>query len=241
MPNSLTLPSSITAMRSAMRTVEKRCEMTMPMRPRRISFSSAKIAASASGSRDDGGLVEDPDVRVAIHDARQREALPFAARQIVAAFEQPAHLRVESLGHLLQQPVAARVFERAQYFAIVGNLPGTAHLHVLANGKLVARKILEQHADAAAPRLRIELAQIGAAHANGPMRGIVETQQQLDQRALAGAVLADQGDQLAAANVQAEILHRGFGAARIGKRHIVELDAGLERFRHLARPFRVPG
>jgi hypothetical protein len=36
-----------------------------------------------------GRLVEDPDVGVAVHDPREREALPFAARQIVAALEEP--------------------------------------------------------------------------------------------------------------------------------------------------------
>ena len=48
-----------------------------------------------------------------------------------------------------------------------------------------------------------KLAQIDAADAHRAGVGIVEAQQQLDERALAGAVLADQRDQLAAANVQA--------------------------------------
>ena len=47
--------------------------------------------------------------------------------------------------------------------------------------------------------------QIDAADAHRAAVGIVEAQQQLDERALAGAVLADQRDQLAAANVQVEI------------------------------------
>ena len=94
-------------------------------------------------------------------------------------------------------------------------LPGPSHLHVLADRQLVARVVLEQHADAAAQRFGIELAQIGAADPHGALRRIVETQQQLDQRALAGAVLADQRDQLAAANVQAQVLDRRLGAAGI--------------------------
>ena len=81
-------------------------------------------------------------------------------------------------------------------------LPGPSHLHVLADRQLVAGVILEQHADAAAQRFRIELAQIGAADPHRALRRIVEAQQQLDERALAGAVLADERDQLAAADVQ---------------------------------------
>src|ERR1051325_8892800 len=54
-PNSAMCPSAPTAIPSAMRTVEKRCEMTMPIRPFRLAFNSAKMPASASGSSDDVG------------------------------------------------------------------------------------------------------------------------------------------------------------------------------------------
>ena len=111
---------SMTAMRSAMRTVENRCEITMPIRPLRFSFSSAKMPASASGIERGGRLVEDPDVGVAVHDARERQPLPLAARQIVAALEQPPDLGVEAVRHLLHQPLAARVPQRLQHPLVVG-------------------------------------------------------------------------------------------------------------------------
>ena len=54
-PTSATIPSAITAIRSAIRTVENLCEITIPILPFRFSFNSAKIAASASGSKEDVG------------------------------------------------------------------------------------------------------------------------------------------------------------------------------------------
>ena len=44
-----------------------------------------------------GRLVENPDVGIAIHDARECEPLPLAARQIVTALEEPADLRARRL------------------------------------------------------------------------------------------------------------------------------------------------
>ena len=189
-----------------MRTVEKRCEITMPMRPLQDLLQLREDRGLRFGIERRGRLVENPDVGVAIHDAREREPLPLAARQIVAALEQPADFRVEAVRHLLHQPVAARVLAAPPARARRRPTPpGRPICDVLADRQLVARVVLEQHADAAAQRLGIELAQIDAADPHRRRGRIVEAQQQLDERALAGAVLADQRDQLAAANVQVQV------------------------------------
>ena len=115
----MTWPSAITAIRSAIRTVENRCEITMPIRPLQVLLQLGEDRRLGLRIERRRRLVENPDVGVAVHDARERQPLPFAARQIVAAFEQPADLRVEPLRHLLQQPFAARVAQRLDHPLVV--------------------------------------------------------------------------------------------------------------------------
>ena len=69
--------------------------------------------------------------------------------------------------------------------------------------------------------------------------GIVEPQQELDERALPRPVLADQRDQFTVADVQAQALDGWLGAARIRERDAIELDIvdvpvrhGIRRRRH---------
>ncbi len=62
---------------------------------------------------------------------------------------------------------------------------------------MVAHEVLEDHADVRAQRVQVVLAQVVAVEQDAALVGVVEARQQLDQRGLAGAVLADQRQHLA--------------------------------------------
>ena len=95
----------------------------------------------------------------------------------MAALEEAPDFRVEAFGHARQEPLAARVVQGLDDALVVDRAAGTAHHDVLAHRQLVGGVVLEQHADAVAQRLRIQLAQIDAADPDRPGVGIVETQQ----------------------------------------------------------------
>ena len=92
---------SRTTIRSAMRTVEKRCDTRIVMRPpsprvaRRLGVALEQRVLGLGVERG-GRLVEHEQQRVVAHEpARQRELLPLAERQLDAARPGRAELRVE--------------------------------------------------------------------------------------------------------------------------------------------------
>ena len=58
---------------------------------------------------------------------------------------------------------------------------------------MVAHEVLKDDADIAAENVEIIFAQIDAIEQDTALIGIIETGKQLDERRLAGAVLADEG------------------------------------------------
>ncbi len=56
-----------------------------------------------------------------------------------------------------------------------------------------------------------------------PASGLVQAHQQVGERALAGAVLADDGERLAGLDVQVEVVQRRL-AAGVGEAHVAECD-----------------
>src|SRR3970282_1122076 len=76
---------------------------------------------------------------------------------------------------------------------------------VLRRGELVPHGVLAHRADPAAEVGGIHVPQVHAAVADRPLRRIVEAQQQLDERGLAGAVLADEPELLARRDREREV------------------------------------
>ena len=70
---------------------------------------------------------------------------------------------------------------------------------VLRGGQVVAHEVLEDDADVRAKREEVVLAQIVAVEQDAALVRIVEAREQLHERRLAGAVLADQRKHLAGA------------------------------------------
>ena len=78
--------------------------------------------------------------------------------------------------------------------------------------------LLEHHRHAPAQRFEGHPADIDAVDGQAPLIGHVEAQDQIEQRALAGAAGADDGDALADIELEAEIVeHRRLGCLHTGR------------------------
>ena len=100
MPRSTTRPSSTTAISSAARTVESRWAMTIAVRPVERLGQRRLHRDLGLGVEVRGGLVEDHHPRPGQQQPGDRQPLPFAAREPVAALP---HHRVQPVGQGVEQ------------------------------------------------------------------------------------------------------------------------------------------
>ncbi len=82
----------------------------------------------------------------------------------------------------------------------------TAHRDILRRSKVVAHEVLKNDADIAAQYTQVVFAQIHAIEQDAAFVRIVETRQKFDERRLAGAVFAHQGQHLAGFEREAQML-----------------------------------
>ena len=95
LPRSMMRPPSSTTIWSAMRTVEKRCEIRIAMRSFAQVAEVLEDLHLGRGIHRRGRLVEHQDVGVLAHErARERDLLPLPARELAAVLEPLAELRV---------------------------------------------------------------------------------------------------------------------------------------------------
>ena len=192
-----------------------------------------------------GRLIEDQQLRVAHVGARQRDLLPFAARQVDPLLEPPAkHLPV-TRGEARQQGGRKRLVRRVDQLdrcvaigAVVEIAPhrlDLAHPDVLVEAHVVPNEILEDHADLATQRCQIVVAKIDPIEQDPAFGGVVEPGEQLRQRRLAGAILADERDALARTEREAHVPHGPSLAPRVAKADVLEHEAVPNRRRHRRR------
>ena len=115
---------------------------------------------------------------------------------------------------------------------------GAAEFDVPADSIVEQNGFLRDHGDLIAEIARGEFPEVRAADADGATRRVVEAQEQIGKRRLAGAAGADERDKLAGLKAQVNVVQHGFFA--ISKIHVVEINiragglerAGLRRFGH---------
>src|SRR5262245_8316413 len=91
--------------------------------------------------------------------------------------------------------------------------------------KLETEEILKSAGNPRSPLIGGDPGKVHVVDQYTALAGLVEAAQQFDERALAGAVLSDDGDDRAGRQLQIDVLqHQAFGA-RISKGHVVEADA----------------
>ena len=101
--------------------------------------------------------------------------------------------------------------------------------------EVVAHEVLEDDAHAAAQLLEVVFAEVVAVEQDAALVRVVEPGQQLHQRRLAGAVLADQRHHLARLQGEAEMADRPALGAGIDEADILEHEAVADRMRERPR------
>ena len=107
---------------------------------------------------------------------------------------------------------------------------------VLVEAQVIAYEVLENDANRSAHRLEVVVAQIDPIEQNAPFRRIVQPCEQLDERRLPRAVLANEGDALAGMQAEVHMPHaprrRGQGS---GNRRLRTRIPGVSAGAPLAR------
>ena len=177
-----------------------------------------------------GRLVEQHDAGAELHGAqraRERDALPLAAREIGAAVVAAGQHRVEA------RRGSRRPADSSAARTTSSGAPAGATLSRSGSSKRM--KSWKTAVTRARHDVERQVAQIDAVDLDRARLRVVQPAQQLGERRLAGAVLPDDGERRAGGDREIEAVEDG-RAARIREREIAEAD--LAR-RHARRPGRV--
>ena len=102
-----------------------------------------------------------------------------------------------------------------------------AERDVLAHEELVLVEVLEDDADAAAQLVRVPVAQIAPVEQHAALGRVVEAREQLDERRLAGAVLADEREALAPRHEEIDAAQRPAFGVGVAEADVLEANALL--------------
>src|SRR5437763_14823336 len=182
-----------------------------------------------------GGLVEHQQLGIVPHEgAGERDLLPLPARELVALLEPAAQHGVELLGQLVDDAPRPRPIDGSLDAGALGDRLYLPEADVFQRAELIPYEILEEDADAVAQIAGIDVAQIDAAVQDPPSAGLVQPQEELDERRLPRAVVAHQRQLPAGLDAQRRAGERGPVAARVTERDIRELDGLRSRDRQRA-------
>src|SRR6267142_2711675 len=165
-------------------------------------------------------LVEDQDRRVGKKRARQRDALPLAARQLDAAFaDQRAVALRQSQDELMRVGKTRGLLDRRH----AGARPAVGD--VLGQRAVKQDRILLHDRDLAAQRMLRRLSDILTVDQDSSAADVVKPLHQLDEGGLAGAGAADQPDAFAGADVHRQPVIQRDAMAAVEECHVLEHDA----------------
>ena len=171
--------------------VESRCAIAIVVRPGHQH--AQRVADEQLGLRVDARrrLVEDQHARVERERARERQQLLLPDRERRAALGDRARVAV-------RQPVDERVGvdgARRRAHALVVDRR-VARADVVGDRAGEQMHVLQHEAEEPAQIVERQIADVDAVHQDPPARHVVEAQQQVDERRLAGAGRADDADAL---------------------------------------------
>ena len=217
-----------------MRTVLKRCDTRIVMRPSgapsfcrlgrlRVAFEQSVLGL---GVERGGRFVQHQQQRTIAHEAaRQGELLPLAETDLHAFRPGRAELGFEAGGETLHHVRRSGAIDRGRHRGLVVQPGNVADAHGVARPKLEAEEILKRAGQPRPPFVGANPRQIHAIDEDSPVVGLIHPAQQLHQRALAGPVFADDGDHRAGLQLQIDVVEHAPLGSRIGEGHVLEADA----------------
>ena len=214
--------------REAMRDHEGRAALHEP----REGVLHGGLALGVESAR---GLVEEQDRRVLEQGSRDGDPLALPAGQLDAPLADLGG--VAALGGE-DELVGVRRARRLLYLFVtriqtpVADVLGERHAEEL--------DVLRDERDGLADALDGHLAHVYAVDADGPAVGVVEAGNQVQQRRLARAARADEGDGLAGGNAQRDAVQH-VPPVLVGERHVVELDLAAHGRRQRLGPLAPTG
>ncbi len=187
-----------------------------------------------------GRLVEHEQEWLLAHEAAgERELLPLPEAHVYPVVPGRPELGVEPgrepVDHVTRTGAPDRTLDRRP-FVDVGMV---AHADTRLRKQFEPVEVLEGAREMGAPLVGRHAREVDAVNGDSPTRRRVHVGEELHERALARAVLADQRDHRTRRQLD---VHVGEGLAigpRVGERHVLEADAVVDPFGH--RDFRGAG
>ena len=164
-----------------------------------------------------GGLVEDQYGRVAKDRARDRDALLLAAGEAIAAL---ADGRVVAVGQRGDELVDLRRPRRLLDLPVAGLRTGEAQ--ILADGGVEEVGLLRDQAHRGGQRGERGVAYVDPVDAHAAALGLVQARDEVGERGLARAGLADQRGGRAGGDLGTDLAQRPAGALGVAKPHFAQ-------------------
>ena len=134
-------------------------------------------------------------------------------------------MRLEAGIQMRDDVIGARAIDCGNDGRLVVDPRDVAETHRMARLKLEAEKILERTRDVLAPFVNPNPREVDSIYKDASLVGRIEPRQQLDQRTLTGAVLADDRNHRPLLEIEAHVFEHVARRARIRERHMLEADA----------------
>ena len=211
------------------------------MRPaRRSSRARAGVALEQGvlglGVEGRRRLVEHEHERLVAHEAAgQGELLPLPEGDLDAVVPRRAELGVEPGRQAVDDVVGAGPVDGADHRRHVVEPRLVADADALAGDQLEAEEVLERPGQPGPPRPARDRREVDAVDGDAPGRRAVHPGQQLDERRLAGAVLADDRHDGAGRQQHVDVVEGEAFGARVAERHVLEADAVAQPVGRLGR------
>ena len=220
-------PPSKTTIRSAIRTVEKRWEMSRVIFPYSQVIEAFEYFIFSSRIERRRRFVKNQHLRVAKISARQCDALPFSSRKIDARLKTPPQHLIVSARQLCHNLVGQRLLSRHFDRRAIVQLFDAPHSDVFRCRHFVPHEVLEDDADLVAKTLNRVFAQINAVEQDLAFRWIVQPADQLNYGGFALPVLSNQSDALARFEAQVKTVENATSRSRIPERDISKFKSSL--------------
>src|SRR5260370_26698967 len=181
-----------------------------------------------------GRLIEDQDLAIAQVRASQRQLLPFAAGKLALA-QFASQKRIQASRKALQQRFASSFYQRVELAFVVAQVFEQAQADILARRELVAPTVLADGAHLATQITQVVFAQVHPVEQDTSAYGIVEPQQQFDNRCFASSVMRHQRHTFTGAQAEPDIAQDLHSLPWIGEAHLLEHDALADLLRCRSR------